>query len=153
MYFPHTYFPKVVKNYLEVWVFLCQKSYFRVGIRLGKFFSIMALADVNKGGTPNVVISPGRTRPCTHRPERIWEFFGENRKAVSLFYKYDTTKDFLEIWRMQHYSVYRHSRHVKHEIGWNCVSPLNRVDCASLNNIVIERKFYFVFTPVAFALC
>ncbi len=57
----------------------------------------MALADVNKGGTPNVVISSGRTRPCTHRPERIREFFGENRKAVSLFYKYDKTKYFLEI--------------------------------------------------------
>lgn len=30
---------------------------------------------------------------------------------------------------------------------------LNRVDCASLNNIIIERKLYFVFTQVAFALC
>ncbi len=34
-------------------------------------------------------------------------FFGENRKSVSFFYKYDKTKDFLEIWRMQYY---RYSR-------------------------------------------
>ncbi len=32
-------------------------------------------------------------------------FFGENRKAVSFFYKYDKTKDFLEIRRMQYYSI------------------------------------------------
>ncbi len=32
-------------------------------------------------------------------------FFGENRKAVFFFYKYDKTKDFLEIWRMQYYST------------------------------------------------
>ncbi len=36
----------------------------------GKFFSIMALADVKEGGTPYMGISPGRVRPCTHRPER-----------------------------------------------------------------------------------
>ncbi len=33
------------------------------------FFMIMALADVNNGGT-YMGISPGRVRPCTHRPER-----------------------------------------------------------------------------------
>ncbi len=32
-------------------------------------------------------------------------FFEENRKAVSFFYKYDKTKDFLEIWRMQYDSL------------------------------------------------
>ncbi len=33
------------------------------------FFSIVALADINEGGTPYMGISPGRARPCTHRPE------------------------------------------------------------------------------------
>ncbi len=33
----------------------------------------MALHDVNEGGTPYMGISPGRTRPCTHRPEREQE--------------------------------------------------------------------------------
>ncbi len=33
----------------------------------------MALHDVNDGGTPYMGISPGRTRPCTHRPEREQE--------------------------------------------------------------------------------
>ncbi len=30
----------------------------------------MVLADVNDSGTPYMGISPGRTRPCTHQPER-----------------------------------------------------------------------------------
>ncbi len=51
-------------------VFLCQKSYFRVCTSFGEFFSIVALHDVNDGGAPYMGISPGRTRPCTHRPER-----------------------------------------------------------------------------------
>ncbi len=38
-------------------------------------------------------------------PPEALLFFGENRKAVSFFYKYDKTKDFLEIWRMQYYSI------------------------------------------------
>ncbi len=33
------------------------------------FFSIVVLDDVNDSGTPYMGISPGRTRPCTHRPE------------------------------------------------------------------------------------
>ncbi len=37
----------------------------------GEFFSIVVLDDVNDSGTPYMGISPGRTRPCTHRPE--WE--------------------------------------------------------------------------------
>ncbi len=32
------------------------------------FFSIVALHDINEGGTPYMGISPGRMRPCTHRP-------------------------------------------------------------------------------------
>ncbi len=51
-------------------VFLCQKSHFRVRTSFGEFFSIVVLDDVNDGGTPYMGISPGRTRPCTHRPER-----------------------------------------------------------------------------------
>ncbi len=49
---------------------LCQKSSFRVRTSFGKFFSITALADVNKGGTPYIGISPRRTRPCTHQLEQ-----------------------------------------------------------------------------------
>ncbi len=52
-------------------VFLCQKSHFWVRTSFGEFFSIVVLDDVNDGGTPYMGISPGRTRPCTHRPE--WE--------------------------------------------------------------------------------
>ncbi len=52
-------------------VFLCQKSHFRVRTSFGEFFSIVVLDDVNDGGTPYMGISPGRTRPYTHRPE--WE--------------------------------------------------------------------------------
>ncbi len=51
-------------------VFLCQKSHFRVRTSFGEFFSIVVLDDVNDGGTPYMGISPGRTRPYTHRPER-----------------------------------------------------------------------------------
>ncbi len=50
--------------------FLCQKSHFRVCTSFGEFFSIVALDDVNEGGTPYMGISPGRAHPCTHRPER-----------------------------------------------------------------------------------
>ncbi len=44
--------------------------------------------------------------PPTARLQEL-AVFGENRKAVSFFNKYDKTKDFLEIWRMQYY---RYSR-------------------------------------------
>ncbi len=37
-------------------------------IKVSENFLIMALADVNDGGIPYMGISPGRTRPCTHRP-------------------------------------------------------------------------------------
>ncbi len=61
---------KVSKKQFGHRVFLCQKSYFRVRTSFGEFFPIVALHDVNEGGTPYMPISPGRTRPCTHRPER-----------------------------------------------------------------------------------
>ncbi len=35
-----------------------------------KVFSIVALADVNDGGTSYMAISRGRTRLCTHRPKQ-----------------------------------------------------------------------------------
>ncbi len=35
--------------------------------------------------------------PPTRQASRSSAFFGENRKSVSFFYKYDKTKDFLEI--------------------------------------------------------
>ncbi len=43
--------------------------------------------------------------PPTRHASRSSAFFGENRKSVSFFYKYDKTKDLLEIWRMQYYSI------------------------------------------------
>ncbi len=43
------------------WVFRWQKSSFRVRTCFRKFFSIMALADINDGGTPYMGISPGKT--------------------------------------------------------------------------------------------
>ncbi len=47
-------------------VFLCQKNLTSGFVQVsGKFFSIMALADVNDGGTPYMGISPGRARPST----------------------------------------------------------------------------------------
>ncbi len=58
------------KFFGRIRVFLCQKSHFRVRTRFGEFFSIVVLDDVNDGGTPYMGISPRRTRPCTHRPER-----------------------------------------------------------------------------------
>ncbi len=51
-------------------VFLCWTSHFRFRTSFGELFSIVALADINDGGTPYMGISPGRTRPCTHWPER-----------------------------------------------------------------------------------
>ncbi len=38
-------------------------------------------------------------------PTRRSAFSGENRKAVYLFYKYYKTKDFLEILKMQYYTL------------------------------------------------
>ncbi len=52
-------------------VFQCQKSHFRVRTSFGEFFSTVALADVNGGGTPYMGISPGRMHPCMHRPEQV----------------------------------------------------------------------------------
>ncbi len=52
------------------------------------FFSIMALPDVMRGGTPYMGISPGRARPCTHRPDRERErahqhaSFGSTRMSL-----------------------------------------------------------------------
>ncbi len=50
--------------------FCGKKSHFRIRTSFGEFFSIVVLDDVNDGGTPYMGISPGRTRPCTHRPAR-----------------------------------------------------------------------------------
>ncbi len=61
-------FKKIFWTYNRV--FLCQKSHFRVRTSFGEFFSIVVLNDVNDGGTPYMGISPRRTRPYMHRPER-----------------------------------------------------------------------------------
>ncbi len=61
-------FKKIFWTYNRV--FLCQISHFRVRTSFGEFFSIVVLDDVNDGGTPYMGISPGRTHPYTHRPER-----------------------------------------------------------------------------------
>ncbi len=50
-----------------------KKSYFWVRTSFGEFLSIVALANVNEGGTPYMGISPRRTRPCRHQPEREQE--------------------------------------------------------------------------------
>ncbi len=62
--------------------------------------------------TASNVCFVGDRRKCSHslapptlHASRSSAFFGENRKSVSFFYKYDKTKDFLEIWRMQYYSI------------------------------------------------
>ncbi len=56
-----------------VGVFLCQKSSFRVRTSFGKFFSIMALADVTEGGTPFMGISPRRACPVLKINMRLGE--------------------------------------------------------------------------------
>ncbi len=48
-----------------IWTY---KFHFHVHKSFRDFLYIMALADVNDGGIPYMGISPGRTRPCTHRP-------------------------------------------------------------------------------------
>ncbi len=52
----------------KMWTY--NRVHFRVRTSFGEFFSIVVLDDVNDGGTPYMGISPGRTRLCTHRPER-----------------------------------------------------------------------------------
>ncbi len=62
---------KVSKNDLEVWQSISVPKILLPGsYKFWKVFSIIALADVNEGGTPYMGISPGRTRPCTHWPEQ-----------------------------------------------------------------------------------
>ncbi len=62
------------------------------------------------GASAHHSLAPPTTRlhslaPPTRHASRSSAFFGENHKSVSFFYKYDKTKDFLEIWRMQYYSI------------------------------------------------
>ncbi len=59
---------KVSKNNLE---FFFAKNLTSGFVQVSEFFSIVALHDVNEGGTPYMDISPGRMRPCTHRPARV----------------------------------------------------------------------------------
>ncbi len=61
---------KVSKNNLDVIWKNLTSGFVQVS---ESFFSIVALADVNEGGTPYMGISPRRARPCTHRPEREQE--------------------------------------------------------------------------------
>ncbi len=63
---------KVSKNDLNVYHSISvPNTHFQESFR--KFFPIMALRDVMKGGTPYMGISPRRVRPCTHQPEREQE--------------------------------------------------------------------------------
>ncbi len=50
--------------------YFCAKNLTSGFVQVSEFFSIVVLDDVNDGGTPYMGISPGRTRPCTHPPER-----------------------------------------------------------------------------------
>ncbi len=52
--------------------YFCAKNLTSGFVQVSESFFV-ALADVNDGGTPYMGISPGRTRPCTHRPEREQE--------------------------------------------------------------------------------
>ncbi len=48
------------KTFGHIKLFLCQKSYFWVRTSFGEFFfPLMALHEINEGGTPYMVISPG----------------------------------------------------------------------------------------------
>ncbi len=49
----------------------------------GSYFPIVALHDINEGGTPYMGISPRRMRLCTHRPEREQE--GSGRMSLCVF--------------------------------------------------------------------
>ncbi len=51
--------------------YFCAKNLTSGFVQVSEFFSIVVLDDVNDGGTPYMGIPPGRTHPCTHRPE--WE--------------------------------------------------------------------------------
>ncbi len=63
---------KVSKNDLNIYHSISvPNTHFQESFR--KFFPIMALRDVMKGGTPYMGISPRRVRPCMHRPEREQE--------------------------------------------------------------------------------
>ncbi len=58
------------KKFGRITEYLCAKNLTSGLVQLSKeFFSIVVLDDVNDGGTPYMGISPGRTHPCTHRPE------------------------------------------------------------------------------------
>ncbi len=54
------------KLFGRITVFLCQKSYLQVHTSFGKFFSIMALADVNIDGTLYIGSSPLEERARAH---------------------------------------------------------------------------------------
>ncbi len=60
------------KKFGHITEYFCAKNLTSGFVQVSdSFFSIVVLDDVNDGGTPYMGISPGRTRPCTHRPE--WE--------------------------------------------------------------------------------
>ncbi len=63
---------KVSKNFFGgITEYFCAKNLTSGFVQVSEsFFSIVVLDDVNDGGIPYMGISPGRTRPCTHRPER-----------------------------------------------------------------------------------
>ncbi len=62
---------KTIWTYNRVFLWQIHTSGFFTSF--GKFFSIMAIPDVMKGGTPYMGMSPGRARMCTHRPEQEQE--------------------------------------------------------------------------------
>ncbi len=50
--------------------YFCAKNLTSGFVQIMEIFPIVALADVNDAGTLYMCISPGRVRPCTHRPEQ-----------------------------------------------------------------------------------
>ncbi len=59
------------KQFGRITEYFCAKNLTSGFVQVSEsFFPIVALADVNDGGTPYMGIFPGRTRPCTYRLER-----------------------------------------------------------------------------------
>ncbi len=67
---PSTDKVKKIRQFGCITEYFCATNLTSGFVKVSEFFSTVALADVNDGGTPYMGISPGRTRPCTHRPKQ-----------------------------------------------------------------------------------
>ncbi len=71
------------------------------------FFSIVDLHDINEGGTPYMGISPGRTCPCTHRPEREQEHFSFKKLSHKQTHAYQRDFFYLFFYYANRHTIYR----------------------------------------------